>query len=146
MQSAHQTVRSLASSIRSSTLSILFRISACPRARAAARLGPWGAVGAPVGSIWMRNPPPVRATPSPEKKAGPGAAGGDSSPRRILFLGLFLSFGGGGFFFENLYKRAVPGSNQPLCSVVGPTLANACRRMPCGSQSSAWGCLCHVAR
>ena len=43
-----------------------------------------------------------------------------------------------GIFFENLYKN-VPRveSNQPLSSVVGPTLADACRRMPCGSQSPA---------
>lgn len=49
MQSAHQTVRSFASSIRSSTLSILFRISAC--ARATARPGPWEAARDPVGPI-----------------------------------------------------------------------------------------------
>jgi hypothetical protein len=82
-QSAHQTVRSLTSSIRSSTLSILFGISACAARRGAAR----GEVaGAQEGSTRITGPPgegsaAAGAVAGEEGRAG---GGGDSSRRRIF--------------------------------------------------------------
>lgn len=64
MQSAHQTVRTLASSIRSSTLSILFGISACTQGR-----GLGEAAGAQEGS--------TRVTDPPEGSAAAGAVAGE---------------------------------------------------------------------
>jgi hypothetical protein len=81
-QSAHQTVRSLTSSIRSSTLSILFGISACPARRG---VGP-GEAGGQEGSTRVTGPPgegsaAAGAVAGEEGRAG---GGGDSSRRRIF--------------------------------------------------------------
>jgi hypothetical protein len=131
-QSAHPTVRSLASSIRSSTLSILFRISA----RAPGR----GPRGAQRGSSWVADPPKGSAAAG-AVAGGEGRAGGQGgqgwrlgelSRRDFSFFFLF-----GFFFFES---GNVPESNQPLCSALcSPTSPCAARgRLPCGSKSSGW--------
>lgn len=144
MQSAHQTVRSLASSIRSSTLSILFGISACTRARAAARPGPWRGGG---GSGGIESD-----AESPTPKGSSAVAGEEGRAGRcrrrlvstaIFISGIILPFLG--IFFENLYKN-VPGSNQPLCSAVGPTIADACIGECHVGPSRLLRCPCNVAR
>jgi len=113
MQSAHQTVRSLASSIRSSTLSILFRISACRRARAAARRGPWEAEG---GSGGIESD---AESPTPKGSAIAGEEGRAGRCRRrlvstaIFISGIILPFLG---FSLKICIKTCPGSNRTsLC-------------------------------
>lgn len=86
-QSAHQTVRSLASSTRSSTLSILFRISA--RARGLDGRGGGGSVGNDLGAGSPRRAPASAGAVAGEEALARGLGGGgrlaESSSTAIFF-------------------------------------------------------------
>ena len=100
-QSAHPTVRSLASSIRSSTLSILFRISA----RAPPGRGPRGAAGGgggQQGSSWVADPP--KGSSAAGAVAGEEGPGGGSAASCL---------DGDFFFYISLAKRV----NTSFCKI-----------------------------